>query len=288
MIERERTMNKMRKWINSSVWSIALTFVMGGVANADYEAIEVPNGGTITGTVKFIGIPPKIETLAVTKNEDICGKTVAPRVLEVNRLNKGLKNTVVYLENIEKGRAPATKPTTLHMGFDENRPASILCDFEEHIVVITTQKTEMSFVSFDAVLHTARAVTKKGQEFFKVPLPNEGQVIKKTVRIRGKEKAPEIGMWMVCDSHPFMSGYVFVLPHDYVALTDRSGRFTITDVPPGKHRLVAWHEGYMLQVFNSENRPVYEKPHVMTKEVEVNANAEIKADFKFSVEKAQE
>ncbi len=262
------------------VVGIALMMLTVGAVDA-YEIIEVTDGGTITGAVKFIGTSPKIEPVPVNKNEDICGKTFVPRILEVNRINKGLKNTVVYLENIEKGRAPATK-YSLHAGLHKKRPESVLCDFEEHILV-TTREAQISFVNFDSVLHTPRAIAQKGREFFKVPLPNKGQVIKKKVKI----KEPEVGMRVICDSHSHMFGQVVVLKHDYVALTDKNGKFTITDVPPGKYRLTAWHEGYNLLRIDDDKRPVYDEPQIITREIEVTANGEAKVDFEFAVRTAK-
>ncbi len=272
-------MNSLNRWIKTTIGGIALTMLAVGAAA--YQAIEVTDGGMITGTVKFIGTPPNIEPVPVNKNQDICGETFVPRVIEVNRINKGLKNTVVYLEDIEKGRAPNAK-FSMHMGLHKKRPESVLCDFEEHILV-TTRKAQLSLVNFDSVLHAPKAVTHKGREFFKVPLPNRGQVIKKKV----KAKEPEVGIRMICDSHSHMSGYVFVLEHDYVALTDKNGKFTITEVPPGKYRLVAWHEGYNLLKIDDDKRPVYDEPQVITKEIEVTANGEIAVDFEFAARTAK-
>ena len=33
-----------------------------------------------------------------------------------------------------------------------------------------------------------------------------------------------------------------MVPHPYYAVTDESGRFELTDVPPGQYEIVAWHE----------------------------------------------
>jgi len=32
--------------------------------------------------------------------------------------------------------------------------------------------------------------------------------------------------------------------HPYYAVTDESGKFEFTDVPPGTYQIVAWHEGW--------------------------------------------
>jgi hypothetical protein len=38
-----------------------------------------------------------------------------------------------------------------------------------------------------------------------------------------------------------MESWALAIDNPYFAITDASGQFTITDVPPGTYRLVAWH-----------------------------------------------
>jgi len=42
---------------------------------------------------------------------------------------------------------------------------------------------------------------------------------------------------LLCNVHPEMSGYIFVVPTPYFALTDKEGSFTIKNVPPGEYTL---------------------------------------------------
>jgi plastocyanin len=46
-----------------------------------------------------------------------------------------------------------------------------------------------------------------------------------------------------CNIHPQMSAYVMVVDTPYFAVSDRSGRFTIADVPRGTYRYHAWRPG---------------------------------------------
>ena len=41
-----------------------------------------------------------------------------------------------------------------------------------------------------------------------------------------------------------MLGYVIVLQNPYFALTDKKGNFEIGDIPPGKYRMIVWHERF--------------------------------------------
>jgi len=46
-----------------------------------------------------------------------------------------------------------------------------------------------------------------------------------------------------CDAgHTWMSAYVHVFDHPYVAVSDGKRRFTIKDVPAGRYTLEYWHE----------------------------------------------
>jgi hypothetical protein len=47
-----------------------------------------------------------------------------------------------------------------------------------------------------------------------------------------------------CDAHKWMRAYVFAARNPYVALTDKNGRFEITDILPGKYTVLVWHEGF--------------------------------------------
>lgn len=62
-------------------------------------------------------------------------------------------------------------------------------------------------------------------------------------------------------------------------MTDENGKFELTDVPPGKYVIVAWHEGWKLAREESAfdvlterkiRRPVFSDPKTWEKQVTVN------------------
>lgn len=74
--------------------------------------------------------------------------------------------------------------------------------------------------------------------------------------------APE-SVKVTCDVHSWMSAWLWVSPHPYIAVTGPDGAFKIAGVPPGKYRLEVWHETL----------------GKATREVTVAAGAESRADF---------
>jgi hypothetical protein len=81
--------------------------------------------------------------------------------------------------------------------------------------------------------------------------------------------------------HVWMNAEMVVVPHPYYAVTDESGRFELTDVPPGTYQIVAWHEGWILagkeQAYDvlterTVQRPIFNEPRSWEKSVTVNAS----------------
>ncbi len=66
-----------------------------------------------------------------------------------------------------------------------------------------------------------------------------------------------------CSIHANMHCVVLVLENPYFAATDKSGNYSIMNVPPGTYKLKAWHE----------RLPADER------EITVPTNGEVKADF---------
>jgi plastocyanin len=66
-----------------------------------------------------------------------------------------------------------------------------------------------------------------------------------------------------CEIHAHMNAYILVFAHRYFATTDDAGRYRIPGVPPGRYRLVLWHDGREREV----------------REVEVPAGGTAEADF---------
>ena len=81
-----------------------LVLAMGLLSSpaAAYEEIVVTDGGELTGTVKFVGAPPRLEPLRVAKNRDVCGETKEAQALVVDSAG-GVAGSVVMIEGVSRG-----------------------------------------------------------------------------------------------------------------------------------------------------------------------------------------
>jgi hypothetical protein len=90
--------------------------------------------------------------------------------------------------------------------------------------------------SSDRIIHTAHAYDERAGTLFNVALPVYRRSVRRALDQPGRYR-------IVCDvGHTWMSAYVVVVGHAYAAVTDASGRFRISGVPPGSYRLRFWHE----------------------------------------------
>jgi plastocyanin len=221
---------------------LALPLVSSG-----YEVITVANGGTIVGEVKYAGDPPPPEKIPVTKDVNVCGSEpkISPDL--VVGPDKGIRDVVVRLADIQKGKAPAKpdKPPVL----DQKQ-----CEYIPYAQMFPVGTT-LEILNSDDVLHNVK--TKGGSKTqFNMAQPKFKR------KLTYEFKNPEI-VQVECNVHGWMHAVLVVAEHPYYALTDASGSFKIADVPPGKHTLKVWH-------------PVLGE---QSKEVTVNEKAEAKVAF---------
>jgi len=214
-----------RKFLSTRVVSVIFLLAAAGFSQA-YEAVEVVDGGTISGTMTFSGTPPATPALTVTKDQDYCGESIPTDYVVVGD-DGGLKNVVIAIENIEQGKAYDKMAVS---GFENKN-----CMFSPHVsTAVAGQK--LGIVSRDPVLHNTHLYHgPKERTMYNIAIPLQDRVIKKPLRKPGK-------VVVKCDAHEWMLGYVYVTTNPYAAVSAADGSFTITDVPPGTYKVMVWHE----------------------------------------------
>jgi plastocyanin len=211
-------MNKLSSIVLSAV---LIALPVSGMAA--YEGGDVKDGGTISGTVKFKGTAPAPKKLDVSKDKEVCGKSAKtdPSLLVSNG---NLANAVVTITDIKKGKKIDLKKVTL----DQKE-----CEYHPHVLVFPAGTT-VEILNPDGILHNIHSYSKVNSAF------NQAQPkFKKTLEV--KIDKPEI-IEVKCDVHGWMQGWFVATENPYFAVTDNSGSFKLTDVPPGTYNVEVWHE----------------------------------------------
>ena len=248
-------------------------------ARAEYAEAPVADGGTLTGKVTFKGAVPAPKTFDFAKfpNPKFCEKFDSDgkgrRVVQEVKVGKdnGLKDVVVYIEGIEKG-----KPFKFN-GTDVKADG---CRFlvqggPSTFAGVVVKKAEIRVENLDAdpsdpkaatgVLHNPHSYEVAGASsstIFNLPLAEKGQVVKKPVTLRKEESIFKLE----CDQHNFMQAFFVPVENPYYAIVGDDGTFRIADIPPGTYEVYAWH-------------PTLEKQEA---NVTIRANRHTTADFSFA------
>lgn len=250
----------MKRFLGIAVMAV-FVFIIGPSISYAYDEEDVNNGGKITGHVKFTGAPPKPETIKVNKNQDFCGNEKPSEALVVGK-DGAVRYAVGYLEKIEKGKKIDRKKQT---DLDQKK-----CVFSPHVVTMV-KGTDLAVINSDPVLHNIN-INVDGIQRLNKGQPKQNQVIVSRLRHIGQGD-------ITCDSHTHMRGYVMIFDHPYNAMTDETGTFTLDNVPPGKYTLKVWHESWKLKGHDDDGRPLYDKPVLLTKEVDVPAKGTVNVNF---------
>ena len=188
-----------------------------------YEEVDVLDGGTLEGQVRYRGENPGERFLPVLKNRDVCGDRVPDSSLLVSEAG-GLANVIVELEGVSSGKK---KPRSVQL-LDNKE-----CSFEPRVQSLVVGQSLM-LANSDPILHDAHAWLGR-HTVFNLGLPPWR-------RVEHRFDAPGIHSVDCNVLHTWMKAWVFVSEHPYVAVTDRLGRFSLAEVPPGNYRLRLWHE----------------------------------------------
>jgi plastocyanin len=215
----------MRHWLTGVLVLPILGIVTLPTQGLTYEAITVNDGGTIVGEVKYAGAPPPPEKVEVTKDANVCGSEAKVSPALVVGPDKGIKDVVAFLPEIQKGKAlgKLDKPPVL----DQKN-----CEYHPYAQIFPVNTT-LEITNSDDVLHNIK--TKGGgKTSFNMAQPKFKR------KLTYDFKNPEI-VQIECNVHGWMNAILVVEDNPYYALTDANGSFKITDVPPGKYTIKVWH-----------------------------------------------
>ncbi|WP_447973408.1 carboxypeptidase-like regulatory domain-containing protein [Nitrospira sp. Kam-Ns4a] len=232
----------------------AFFLALSATAAAAYDVVEVKAGGTVTGRISLEGSVPKPKgyNLVIYPDPQYCGRISNGkgwRLLYDFVVDKtgGLQDAVVMLEGIRAGKA-----------FDVSVPhvEARDCKFLPFMTVVRDGHA-IEVVNMDPVMHDIQAYETSSslgaRVLFNQPLPMNGHHRRGDLHAThnhepGKSLLGPIYLskgrrvfLMQCGFHPYMESWALAMDNPYYAITDGAGRFTISNVPPGTYRLIAWH-----------------------------------------------
>lgn len=186
--------------------------------------------GTLKGTVKYDGKPPKKKRLKMDA-DPVCGSSHSEAVygesFKVSG-NGSMEEALVYLKSVSYSGGAPSEPVVL----DQKG-----CIYTPHVFGMVAGQ-ELLIKNSDATLHNIHSMPKVNKEFnFAMPKV----VKKKTTTFKQSEPEP---FYIKCDVHPWMKTWVFVSDHPYYAVTDADGNFSIDGIPAGTYDIVCWQEKF--------------------------------------------
>ena len=171
------------------------------------------SGGRVTGTVKL--------TVAASARSSATAydpRNVAPRPKPLPEM----KNVIVFFADL-----PASKPAPMRASIAQKDE-----QFVPHVVAVTVGSS-VAFPNNDPFFHNVFSLSR-GASFNLGRYPSGSS--RSTVFNR-----PGI-VKVFCEIHSQMSAVVRVFDHEFFTIPAEDGSYSIDNVPPGEHTLVAWHE----------------------------------------------
>lgn len=225
----------------------------GGPKRVRYRAVPVTSWGRVSGSVEVDGDRPKDTTVVLHYDQKTCGDSLVDRTIEYD---DGLVGAIVWLEDVKTGKA-----IPVQRRYEITNERCALIPRAQAVMMGGT----LNVRSLDTAEHRTRLrlePERRPKQIVSLHMSGAVVPVEDVIAKPGR-------IMVTCDRHPWTRGWILVFDHPYFVHSAKGGDFVIDSVPPGRYRLIAWHER-----FGS-----------VEQQVAVTANGDTKAPLRFSAPK---
>ena len=219
----------------------------------------IADAATVRGFVKFPGETPPRNMFANASDSD-CPRGIAQNHLLVKQETRGLKNVLIILERADRRVMPTRLQAEL---------STVGCELLPRVQWLPLG-TSLLLTNKDGARHHIHAL-QRGNTVFEADLSADSPPMRRPLIVPGLYK-------INCDRHLWERAWIYVSPHDSIAVTDAQGRFMIKNVSEGSYRIRAWHEGWQPNAGNRDGRLEF-VPMQDIREIKVGENQNVEVIF---------
>jgi len=230
--------------VNKIAVVLLLMFIfLAGNSSASwgYEEERVLNGGSLKGTVYLEGrVPPaRVYHLIFSPNIEYCRRIsdgIGNRLLHEFKTSPdgGFEDVVISLVGVKKG-----KP------FNHN-PIIWLEDCQIRPFVTPIRNNHpVTIANNDPVFHDIQGYTLNSKYTFQ--MFNKPVLEKSNVQEDIKFRRGHYIFRTQCGVHDYMQSWGIAVGNPYFDVTNDTGEYEISNIPPGTYHLLAWHPNMEIQ-----------------------------------------
>ncbi len=223
-------------WLPEPDLTVVKEFRAGGGGSAseggEAEVVAGTGWGSLKGLFVLDGAVPAVKNLSTGgKDGQVCDQQPIPdEGLVIDAASKGIKNIVVFARKVSRVHESYEATADQEVVFDQK-----FCVFLSHVMPIRTTQP-MRIVNSDPIGHNTN-ISPPLEAGFNQSIAGGDSAIYQFKRAQN-EPVP-----VACNIHPWMKAFVIPRTDPYVAVTDASGAFEISNLPAGEElEFQVWHE----------------------------------------------